>query len=124
MQSPWIIAGLSASLLTAPLYAQALEWSCADMKGFSDSMYEATDYLNSKPDFDENPRIEEAIDSLIEILAAIAKDEDIPSFSDALDEMNAVWQKEEWHGDDIGDFRRAMDSVTVNLERIYEKYCR
>lgn len=106
-----------------PFSAQALEWECKEMKTFVDSMYDAATYLNDKPNFDENPEIEKNIDKLIPTLKAIAADEDIDAFTNALNKMTTVWNKDVWKGDDIGNFRRALDSVALNLERIYDKYC-
>ena len=112
---------LALSLVTPPA---AAEWECPQMKQFVDLMYEAADYLNHKPRFDENPKLEADIDRLLPLLAQLAREEEVEGFTRAVDETRAVWAKEVWSGDDINQFRRAFDSVTVNLERIYEHYCR
>ncbi|GAB6043860.1 hypothetical protein [Endothiovibrio diazotrophicus] len=116
----WVMAiGLGWGARSAP----AAEWECGKMKSFVDVMYKATDFLNSHPSFDEDPKLEQSLDQLLPILAQIAREEEIDSFTDAVQETQTIWAKEEWVGDDIGDFRRAFDATTVNLERVYERYC-
>ena len=111
---------VTIALLASPAQANS---ECSKMKRFVEVMYDAADFLNEKKEFDENPQLEKKLDELITILRVISEHEEDAGFSSSVEAMAEVWEMEEWSPADRNTFRRAFDSTTVALERMYEKQC-
>ncbi len=122
MKKNFLMIVVSLTLVAAS-NVWALEWGCTEMKKFVNSMYALGDILNTTPEFDESTKFEEGMDKLVTILETIAKDEEMDSFTNAFTEMKTLWMKESWTPAQRDRFRRAFDATSVNLERVYGKYC-
>ncbi|MFZ1830744.1 MAG: hypothetical protein WAW42_18685 [Candidatus Competibacteraceae bacterium] len=98
--------------------------SCADMKEFATALRQAADYISTtKGDFSDNAQMEKDMDGLVSILQEFAKQEGDQAFSDAVESMAGVWEKETWKGDDVGEFKRTFDATAVALDRVAGKHC-
>ncbi|MBF0147217.1 MAG: hypothetical protein HQL84_04565 [Magnetococcales bacterium] len=104
--------------------AAALDWSCSDMKDFVDSLYELGDFIAKTPKFDESPRFESGMNTIVDVLDTIARDEEKPQFTSSVQAMKKLWNMDEWNNKQRNAFRRSFDAVSVGLERIHEQYCR
>lgn len=101
----------------------ALDWECPQMKEFVDSMYDLGDFIEQTPNFDETPKFESGMNTLVKVLDAIAKDEEKPPFTNSVSTMKKLWNLDTWDEKQRNAFRRAFDSVSLGLERIYTQYC-
>ncbi len=101
----------------------ALDWECPQMKEFVDSMYDLGDFIERTPNFDETPKFESGMNTLVTVLDAIAKDEEKPPFTNSVSTMKKLWNLDTWDNKQRNAFRRAFDSVSLGLERIYSHYC-
>mgnify|MGYP001608627035 CR=1 FL=1 len=115
---------LFAGVLAFSSSAAALDWSCSDMKEFVDSMYELGDHIEKTPKFDESPRFESGMNTVVDVLDTIAKDEEKPQFTHSVEAMKKLWNMDDWNSKQRNAFRRAFDAVSVGLDRIYEQYCK
>lgn len=98
--------------------------SCADLKGFSGALREAADYISdTKGDFSDNEEMEKGMDELVSVLGEFAKQEGDPGLTDAMSSLEAIWEMEEWEGEDVGKFKRAFDATAVAVERVAKKHC-
>ena len=114
---------LLISLFGVPVMA-AEGPSCADMKQFSAALRQAADYISeTKGDFSDNAKMEKDMSELVGILQEFAKQEGDKGFSDAVEAMSAVWDKDTWKGNDVKEFKRSFDATAVALDRVAEKHC-
>lgn len=115
--------GFFLSVMGTPVIASEVP-SCADMKEFATVLRQAADHISAtKGDFSDNEQMEKDMDSLISILQEFAKQEGDQAFSDAVESMAGVWDKETWKGDDVGEFKRTFDATAVALDRVAGKHC-
>ncbi len=115
--------GLLVGLFGVPVMAEEGP-SCADMKQFSAALRQAADYISdTKGDFSDNAQMEKDMGELVGILQEFAKQEGDKGFSDAVEAMSDVWDKDTWKGNDVKEFKRSFDATAVALDRVAEKRC-
>ncbi|MBF0111003.1 MAG: hypothetical protein HQL76_17695 [Magnetococcales bacterium] len=116
-----LILFVGLMLLSGPV--AALDWSCTEMKEFVDRMYELGDHIAKTPKFDESSRFESGMNTIVDVLDAIARDEEKPQFTSAVESMKRLWNMDTWNNKQRNAFRRSFDAVSVGLERIHAHYC-
>ncbi len=114
---------MAAALFFSGTPVHATESECPKLKRFVEVMYDAADFLTNRKEFDENPDLEKKLDELMTILRMIADHEGDAGLNGSVAAMSKIWEMEEWTPGDRNAFRRAFDSTSVALERLYEKQC-
>ncbi len=110
----------SSLLFTAPLAAEEL--SCEDLGEVMKGMEMIATALEGASDISDEDSDE--LGEVITALKIIALVEESSNLTRAVREMDRIWHDDtvSWE-DDLPNFRMAMDSVIMNVERIIDRDC-
>jgi hypothetical protein len=101
----------------------AAELDCEDLSEVMKGMEMIATFLHNSNDLSDEDS--DKLGELIAALQVIAKTENYENLTHAVNEMDRIWHDDTtpWE-DDLPNFRMAMDSVIMNVERLHDRDCK